>query len=189
MHGLASAYIHPRMVRKMLIKRSAPHPRSRNTPRGGKIKAKLRSRMRLFSKRKRRGHERTWSVEAIMSELKEEENSRKSYFANIRSSERHIAVGCAEKELAVFRRLGTGTYVWRSCDVYSHVMYIIYFNNIFLSFRRVQMSAFDIPYAPLSTRDRFREFDLYFPSTAVHRAQSAASTPLICFVHGGAWRS
>ena len=33
--------IQPRIVKQMLIKKSAPHPRSRKTPRGGKIKAKM----------------------------------------------------------------------------------------------------------------------------------------------------
>lgn len=33
--------IYPRIVNRMLIRRSAPHPRSRKTPRGGKIMARM----------------------------------------------------------------------------------------------------------------------------------------------------
>jgi len=31
----------PKIVNRMLIKRSAPHPRSRKTPRGGRMMAKM----------------------------------------------------------------------------------------------------------------------------------------------------
>lgn len=37
----------PRMVKQMLIKRSAPHPRSRKTPRGGRMMAKMILQMSL----------------------------------------------------------------------------------------------------------------------------------------------
>lgn len=40
--------IHPRMVKQMLIRRSAPHPRSRKTPRGGRMKAKMILQMSLW---------------------------------------------------------------------------------------------------------------------------------------------
>ena len=33
--------IQPRMVKQMLIRKSAPHPRSRKTPRGGRMMAKM----------------------------------------------------------------------------------------------------------------------------------------------------
>jgi len=33
--------IQPRIVRQILMSKSAPHPRSKNTPRGGKMKAKM----------------------------------------------------------------------------------------------------------------------------------------------------
>lgn len=33
--------IQPRIVKQMLMRKSAPHPRSRKTPRGGRIKAKM----------------------------------------------------------------------------------------------------------------------------------------------------
>ena len=37
----------PRMVRQMLIRKSAPHPRSRNTPSGGRMMAKMILQMSL----------------------------------------------------------------------------------------------------------------------------------------------
>ncbi len=37
----------PRMVRRMLISRSAPHPRSRKTPSGGRMMAKMILQMSL----------------------------------------------------------------------------------------------------------------------------------------------
>jgi len=33
--------MYPRIVNRMLIKRSAPHPRSRKTPRGGRMTARM----------------------------------------------------------------------------------------------------------------------------------------------------
>jgi hypothetical protein len=41
--------IHPRMVNKMLIRKSAPQPRSRKTPRGGRIMAKIILQMSLLT--------------------------------------------------------------------------------------------------------------------------------------------
>lgn len=41
--------IHPRMVNRMLIRKSAPHPRSRKTPRGGRIMAKMILQMSLLA--------------------------------------------------------------------------------------------------------------------------------------------
>lgn len=43
----------------------------------------------------------------------------------------------------------------------------------------------NIPYT--STPNVFNEFDLYTPQQ--QPADSPAAAPLICFVHGGAWRS
>lgn len=40
----------PRMVKQMLMRKSAPHPRSRKTPRGGRIMAKIILQMSLWSK-------------------------------------------------------------------------------------------------------------------------------------------
>ncbi|KAK7055002.1 hypothetical protein VNI00_003465 [Paramarasmius palmivorus] len=42
----------------------------------------------------------------------------------------------------------------------------------------------DIPYHSESGRNPYREFDLYSPSSG-----EASNLPLVCFVHGGAWRS
>ncbi|KAJ3786822.1 Alpha/Beta hydrolase protein [Lentinula aff. detonsa] len=42
----------------------------------------------------------------------------------------------------------------------------------------------DIPYHRGPIRDPFREFDLYY-----QKSSDLALLPLICFVHGGAWRS
>ncbi|KAJ3726126.1 Alpha/Beta hydrolase protein [Lentinula raphanica] len=42
----------------------------------------------------------------------------------------------------------------------------------------------DIAYHQSPVRDLFREFDLYYQDSS-----SPAKSPLICFVHGGAWRS
>lgn len=43
----------------------------------------------------------------------------------------------------------------------------------------------DIPYVKSSSDGRLHEFDLYVPGTG----DTTAPRPLICFVHGGAWRS
>ncbi|KAI0065453.1 alpha/beta-hydrolase [Artomyces pyxidatus] len=44
----------------------------------------------------------------------------------------------------------------------------------------------DLPYVASSTRSRLHEFDLFVPQ---RRASAQPLPPLICFVHGGAWRS
>lgn len=41
----------------------------------------------------------------------------------------------------------------------------------------------DVPYRASSSRDVLREFDLYLPQT------TTVQLPLVCYVHGGAWRS
>jgi hypothetical protein len=47
----------------------------------------------------------------------------------------------------------------------------------------------DISYAPLS-KDRFHEFDFYVPPNDLYDTPANDVTfPIICFVHGGAWRS
>lgn len=38
---MENGWTYPRTVRRMLINRSEPHPRSRNTPRGGRMTAKM----------------------------------------------------------------------------------------------------------------------------------------------------
>ncbi|EPQ58201.1 alpha/beta-hydrolase [Gloeophyllum trabeum ATCC 11539] len=43
----------------------------------------------------------------------------------------------------------------------------------------------DLPYAQTPSRDLYHEFDLFAPSVQ----GETALLPLICFVHGGAWRS
>ncbi|KZT67689.1 hypothetical protein DAEQUDRAFT_766857 [Daedalea quercina L-15889] len=45
----------------------------------------------------------------------------------------------------------------------------------------------DIPYIPANARNKFHEFDLYVPQR--QEAQDTRPCPLICFIHGGAWRS
>ncbi|TFK42675.1 Alpha/Beta hydrolase protein [Crucibulum laeve] len=45
----------------------------------------------------------------------------------------------------------------------------------------------DIPYVQSPHREPLREFDLYLPSLSGSQHQHVP--PLICFVHGGAWRS
>lgn len=50
------------------------------------------------------------------------------------------------------------------------------------------MEFLNIPYTAFPERDPLREFDLYLPLGAVDQRQ-AVSSPLICFVHGGAWRT
>ena len=44
------------------------------------------------------------------------------------------------------------------------------------------MELLDIPYIQLPTRDPCREFDCYIP-------KNYKSNYILCFVHGGAWRS
>lgn len=45
----------------------------------------------------------------------------------------------------------------------------------------------DIPYTAEDVRNRLREFDFYVPTR--HESLGTRLPPLICFVHGGAWRS
>lgn len=45
----------------------------------------------------------------------------------------------------------------------------------------------DIPYAVEDSRTKLREFDLYVPTK--RECVGARLRPLVCFVHGGAWRS
>ncbi|KAI0950519.1 hypothetical protein AcV7_008959 [Taiwanofungus camphoratus] len=47
----------------------------------------------------------------------------------------------------------------------------------------------DIPYLPSQPRDPLREFDLYVPALPHTHSRDQHKPPLICFVHGGAWRS
>lgn len=54
--GLGNTYrawmmpgMYPRMVRRMLMSRSAPQPRSRKTPRGGRMTARMILQMSLYS--------------------------------------------------------------------------------------------------------------------------------------------
>ncbi|KAI0318649.1 Alpha/Beta hydrolase protein [Amylostereum chailletii] len=50
----------------------------------------------------------------------------------------------------------------------------------------------DIPYVSATepgSRDIFREFDLYVPHSCHAEEARQSMRPLICFVHGGAWRS
>jgi acetyl esterase/lipase len=44
----------------------------------------------------------------------------------------------------------------------------------------------DIPYILEPSQNPLHQFDLYLPQ---HPAGNLATRPLICFVHGGAWRS
>lgn len=46
-----TAALTPRMVKRMLISRSAPHPRSRKTPSGGRMMAKMILQMSLEGRR------------------------------------------------------------------------------------------------------------------------------------------
>lgn len=45
----------------------------------------------------------------------------------------------------------------------------------------------DVPYTVEDARNKLREFDFYVPRR--HEDISRRLPPLICFVHGGAWRS
>ena len=49
----------------------------------------------------------------------------------------------------------------------------------------------DIPYAAGPDADPEHKFDLYIPKrgTGEGISQSDTPPPLICFIHGGAWRS
>lgn len=49
-------------------------------------------------------------------------------------------------------------------------------------------SLFNIPYLPSSEFDIYHQFDLHLP-THDNNATNQEPKPLICFVHGGAWRS
>jgi acetyl esterase/lipase len=45
----------------------------------------------------------------------------------------------------------------------------------------------DIQY--IADGSKAHQFDLYVPPAARDRADPASPSPLICFVHGGAWRA
>ncbi|KAF9552892.1 alpha/beta-hydrolase [Agrocybe pediades] len=49
----------------------------------------------------------------------------------------------------------------------------------------------NISYCPSSAEDKQRQFDIYYPgpSKSTEESQSQSSPSLICFIHGGAWRS
>jgi hypothetical protein len=58
----------------------------------------------------------------------------------------------------------------------------------------IVMQFLDIPYTPLPVRDTFREFDLYVAQPRLGDLDTdfelrLDARPLICFVHGGAWRA
>lgn len=84
--------IQPRMVKQMLMSRSAPQPRSRKTPRGGRMMAKMILQMSLFEK---------------LASLQADKTNRPRDAQDLRSSERHCEWYATVVDLSKVQRIGS----------------------------------------------------------------------------------